>query len=86
MTFYKSEYKDIETYPDHWDNLNLFPEWYFNNGWSDVVTQEATVDALLKAVEEMRNNEIDQWKRQQLMMILDGIRILKDMNSRKELP
>lgn len=72
------------TYPDHWSNLNLFPEWYFNTGWGDVVTPDATIESLMAAITEMINNETDQWKRQKLMMVRDGIRILEDMYNRKE--
>ena len=75
-----------ESFPDHWDSLNVFPEWYFNNEWYDVVTPGETIDALLDAVEEMTSKEPDQWKRQELKLVQDGIRILEDMlkKNRKE--
>lgn len=73
-----------EQYPDHWDDLNLFPEWYFNHGWHDVASPGATIDALLKAADEMCEKEPDQWKKHKLMMVRDGIRILEDMHKRKQ--
>lgn len=68
---------------DHWETLNVFPEWYFNNEWYDVVTPEATIDALLKAVDEMIGEEPDQWKRQKLTFVQDGIRILEDIQKKQ---
>lgn len=68
---------------DHWETLNVFPEWYFNNEWYDVVTPETTIDALLKALDEMIGEEPDQWKRQKLEFIYDNIRILEDMQKKQ---
>lgn len=68
-----------ESFPDHWDNLCLFPEWYFTNEWYDVVTPDDTIDSLVKATEEMREMETDQHKRQELELILDGLEVIKDM-------
>lgn len=78
--------RDAPIFPDHWDDLSVFPEWYFNYEWRDVVTPEDTIDALLDAVEEMIGEEPDQWKRQKLTFVQDGIRILEDMlkKNRKE--
>lgn len=72
-----------ESFPDHWDNLCVFPEWYFNNEWYDVVTPEDTIDALVKAVEEMRERETDQEKRQELLLILGGLYIIEDMQKKQ---
>lgn len=68
-----------ESFPDHWDNLCVFPEWCFNNCWYDVVTPDDTIDALLKATKEMRERETDQKKRQELLLILGGLEVIKDM-------
>lgn len=78
--------RDGPIFPDHWDNLSVFPEWYFNYEWRDIVTPGETIDALLEAVEEMIGEEPDQWKRQKLTFVQDGIRILEDMlkKNRKE--
>ena len=64
---------------NHWDTLGECPEWYINNGWKDVVTPKETFDALFSAINEMRNNETDQWKKQKLLLINDGIKLLQTM-------
>lgn len=68
-----------EDSPECWEYLSVCEDW-LSYGWTDIVTQKETLNALMEAVTKIQANTEGNWRRLELQMVLGGLKTLAKLS------